>query len=93
MPALLAAFAVVLVFAGAAVAYLTAPHQALLKRRMTAPFSKIAGALALFGALAVLLSLMGPATAVFTWATGLMLLWSIGPVAIGWMRHRRSAGQ
>jgi hypothetical protein len=33
--------------------------------------------------------LMGPATAVFTWMTGLMLLWTIPPVVVGWLRHRQ----
>jgi hypothetical protein len=40
-------------------------------------------------ALALLLAVQGPATAVFTWMTAAMLVWSIVPVTARWWRFRR----
>ena len=54
---------------------------------------RIVGTLLLLLALALLLTVQGPATAVFTWATIAMLVWSIAPVAIGWWRFRRGAAR
>ncbi|WP_332786795.1 hypothetical protein [Sphingomonas sp. PB1R3] len=51
----------------------------------------MAGALLLLIALVLLLTIEGPATAVFTWATGTMLVWSIVPAIVRWWRFRREA--
>lgn len=80
--------AAVCLVAGALAVYLSMPHQALVSS--TAPRSvRFAGAAALVIALGLLLVVMGSATAVFTWATALILLWSVPPVIIGWLRHRK----
>ncbi len=82
--------AAVLLTAGALALYLCAPHQRLLSAPARKPAAWIGAAL-LAAALALLLTMMGPATAVFTWMTALALLWTIPPVVIGWLRFRRSA--
>jgi hypothetical protein len=89
---ILAVLAALLLAAGAAALYIAAPHQSLTvaKAGRTAVY---AGMGALAGALVVLLSLMGPAAAVFTWTTGLMLLWSVPPVLIRWLRYRRESAR
>ena len=84
-----AALAALLLTGGAAGLYLATPHQRLLARPFDAPGLRFGGALCAFGALVLLLMRMGPATAVFTWMTGLMLAWTIPPVVIGWLRHRK----
>ncbi|RYE70320.1 MAG: hypothetical protein EOP17_01090 [Rhizobiaceae bacterium] len=85
---ILALLAAALLVGGATVLYLAAPNQSLTRQKAGPPVA-YAGVAALVGALVVLLSLMGPATAVFTWMTGIMLLWTVPPLAIGWLRHRR----
>ena len=84
---ILALLAAALLLGGAAALYLAVPNQALIADRAGRPAIWV-GLVALVGALVLLLSLMGPATAVFTWLTGLMLLWSLPPLAIGWLRYR-----
>lgn len=89
MTILWAAVAALLLIGAAASLYLAAPHQRLLAGPLNAPALPVAGLLCAVGALALFLMLMGPATAVFTWMTGLMLVWTIPPVVIGWLRHRK----
>ncbi|SEJ86056.1 hypothetical protein SAMN05428950_1048 [Sphingomonas sp. OV641] len=89
MPGWIAAIAII---AGATALYVAAPHQALLaghvvRRRVWA----WGGAALLALALVLLLCVQGPATAVFTWATGAMLVWSVVPVAARWWRFRGEA--
>jgi hypothetical protein len=81
----LAAFATL---AGALCIYVASPHQALVRRPVDARAVRWAGIVLLVAALALLLALQGPATAVFTWATGAMLVWSIVPVVARWWRFR-----
>ena len=78
--------------AGALCLYLAAPNQALLaghvrRRRLWAWL----GVASLIVALLLLRAAMGSATAVFTWATGAMLVWSVVPVAARWWRFRGEA--
>jgi hypothetical protein len=84
-----AALAALLLIGGATGLYLATPHQRLLARPPAAAWSKPAAMICAACALVILLMLMGPATAVFTWMTGLMLLWTIPPVVVGWLRHRQ----
>lgn len=91
MNALAATLAALLLAGGGACFYLTLPHQRLLP----APWpsgKRAAGWLCLAGALAILLCLMGPATAVFTWTIGLMAVWTMPPIIIAWLRHRKATG-
>lgn len=83
----LAAFTTI---AGSVAYYLSSPHQALLAGHVRRPRRWRWAGMALLGvALILLLTLMGPATAVLTWATGAMLVWSIVPVLARWWRFRR----
>lgn len=83
-----AALAVILLVGGAACLYLAAPHQRLLPAPLPRS-AALAGVLGLFAALATLLALMGPATAVFAWTAGLMMAWTLLPIVIGWLRYRK----
>lgn len=78
---------------GALCLYTGTRHQALLRPAVPVRRCRIVGTSFLLIALALLLTVQGPATAVFTWATGAMLVWSIVPVAIGWWRFRRGASR
>ncbi|PCG08579.1 hypothetical protein COA17_12980 [Sphingomonas ginsenosidimutans] len=78
---------------GAMCLYAGTRHQALIRPGVAARPCRIVGTLLLLLALALLLTVHGPATAVFTWATIAMLVWSIAPVAIGWWRFRRGAAR
>lgn len=89
----LATLAGALLTGGALCLYVATPHQRLLATRPAPRPARVAGCVCLAAALAILLALMGPATAVFTWATGLMTAWTILPVAIGWLRHRGETGR
>ena len=85
--------AVVAMIGGALCLYASTRHQALIRSGVAARPCRIVGTLLLSIALALLLTVQGPATAVFTWATGTMLVWSMVPVAIGWWRFRRGAAR
>lgn len=74
---------------GATCLYLAAPHQVLTRRPVNRRALGIGGGIALVASIALLLAVMGPATAVFTWTVGLMMLWSIAPVVIRWLRFRQ----
>jgi hypothetical protein len=89
MSVLAAALAVLLLVGGAAGLYLTTSNQRLVAAPLPSRTARVAGLASLFAALALLLGLMGPATAIFTWMIGLMLAWTIPPVVIGWLRHRK----
>ena len=86
---MLAIPAILLLTFGALCLYAAAPHQVLTTRRLNAKALRLAGAVALVAALVLLLLLMGPAAAVFTWITGMMLLWSVPPVVLRWARFRK----
>lgn len=88
---LAAAIAGALLIGGGVCLYLTTSYQRLLSAPLPLRTARVAGWLGLAAALAILLSLMGPATAIFTWTVGLMMAWTIPPVAIGWLRYRREA--
>jgi hypothetical protein len=74
---------------GATCLYLAAPHQALLDRVPDLRFLRLAGAFGLIVALVLLLTLMGSATAVFTFTIGLMLLWTVAPIVMRWLIFRK----
>ncbi|MFT3964560.1 MAG: hypothetical protein QM690_01600 [Sphingobium sp.] len=74
---------------GAACFYLAAPHQIVLKPPVSGRALQITGAVALLASLVLLLTQMGSATAVFTWTVGLMVLWSVPPIVIRWLRFRK----
>lgn len=85
LPILAAALTMVV---GAGLLYLSTRHQAALARPLGRP-ARWTGALAVVASLLFLLSFMGSATAVFTWLTVLMVLWSLPPVVIRWLGYRR----
>ena len=78
---------------GATALYVSAPHQVLLGGAVNRRLWRIAGGVLLAAALAMLLAMLGPATAVFTWMTGAMLVWSIVPVVASWWRFRGEASR
>ena len=82
---MMAPLAAILTLARATLLYLAAPHQKLARHSGGKP-AAITGAVLLAAALVALLHLLGPATAVFAWATGTMLVWSIVPLAAAWWR-------
>ena len=82
----LAAFALMI---GAGSLYLASPNQMAMTLPVNRETLRIIGIVVLAAALVLLLAQMGPATAVFTWTVGLMLLWSVPPIIIGWLRFRR----
>lgn len=84
-----AMLAVLVLAGGAFCLYLTVPHQRVLAVPLPSHAMRIVGFVGLAAALAILLALMGPATAVFSWTIGLMTAWTIPPVAIGWLHYRK----
>jgi len=78
-----------LLLIGAGALYLASPNQILLASPLAGRGIKLLGIGGLIASLALLLTVMGSATAVFTWTTGLMLLWSVAPVVIRWLRFRK----
>ncbi|SEN69005.1 hypothetical protein SAMN05192583_3320 [Sphingomonas gellani] len=75
--------------AGAVAVYLAAPHQALTTGHVTHRRAwRRAGGAALTLALVLLLTVQGSATAVFTWMTGVMLVWTVVPVVARWWHYR-----
>src|SRR3546814_9801782 len=70
MSVLAAALAVLLLVGGAAGLYLTTSNQRLVAAPLPSRTARVAGLASLFAALALLLGLMGPATAIFTWMIG-----------------------
>ena len=85
-----AAFATI---GGALSVYASTPHQALVRPRADSRPYRMAGALLLLTALVLLLTIEGPATAIFTWATGIMLVWSIMPAIVRWWRFRQGVAR
>lgn len=73
--------------------YVATPHQALFRAALPRKPLIITGCVTLAISLALLLGQMGSATAVFTWMTGLMFLWSVPPVVIRWLRYRRETAR
>lgn len=86
---IIAWLAALVLLTGAACFYLAAPHQIVLKPPVNIRALRIAGGAALVASLVLLLTQMGSATAVFTWTVGLMLLWSVPPIVIRWLRFRK----
>lgn len=83
--------AVVLLICGATLLYMAAPNQSLTRSKVSRPIAFI-GAIALVAALVLLFTIMGSAAAIFTWVTALMLLWTVPPIVIGWLRWRGHRG-
>lgn len=82
----LATFALLI---GAGCLYLASPNQMARKSPVNRRILRLVGIVALMASLALLLTQMGSATAVFTWTVGLMLLWTVPPVVIRWLRFRK----
>lgn len=74
-----------LTVAGALLLYLAAPHQKIATRAWGSR-AMLAGGVALPAGLVLLLTVMGPASAVFAWMTGAMFVWSVVPLAAAWWR-------
>lgn len=88
---ILACLAAIALMIGASGLYLRSPNRALWNDRAPGAMTLALGWGGLVLALALLLAVMGPATAVFTWTTGLMFLWSLPPVAVRWLAYRRES--
>lgn len=76
---------------GATLVYLATPHQKLMRNVACKRAFAATGAAMLFAAALLLMRVMGSATAVFTVIVVAMLLWSLPPLLIGWLRHRAGA--
>lgn len=83
--------AVVLIAISATLFYLGSANQRLLSRALSAKLSAGAGTACGAVALVLLLGYSGPATAVYILLTGLMLLWTVVPLTIAYLRHRGEA--
>lgn len=90
MTALLATGAVVAGVAGALLVYLGAPNQRALGKPLAFRAAMGAGGLAIALSLALLLSVMGIATAIFALIVLLMLVWTLAPFAT---LGRRTSGK
>ncbi|TXS94033.1 hypothetical protein FV139_10500 [Parahaliea maris] len=71
--------------------YLASPHQKLVQRPLPGRALALTGIALGVSTLALLNSYFGPAIAVFILVTGLMLLWSLPPLAIAWLHHKRQS--
>lgn len=78
--------AAALALAGAMALYAAAPHQRLLPKALPRA-GAAAGIAALAGSLALLLTISGPAAAVFVWITAAMTVWSIAPILVAWLKR------
>lgn len=87
-----AIMATILLLAGALTLYATTKHQALLASAAPRRVGRIGGLL-VASALVGFLNIAGPATAVFIWITGLMLVWSLVPILAKWLRWRAEEGR
>ena len=72
---------------GALCLYLASPHQKLLPHRALPVPLIAAGTVLLLASFALLRTYFSPAIAVFILLTTLMLLWSLPPLLIAWLRH------
>lgn len=79
------------IIVGAALIYLATPHQKLARRVMAKPLLLTAGSMLVAIAAYLLMTIMGAATAIFTVIIVIMLLWSLPPLLIAWLRHRMDA--
>jgi len=86
---ILAWLAALALVAGTTCLYTATPHQALLTGPARGPVQRWIGFVCLTSSLVLLLLVMGPATAVFTWTVGAMLMWSVPPIVVRWLRYRK----
>lgn len=84
----MALVAALLCATGAVLLYLASPNQQLARKPMRGRILAGLGGIALIGALALLLGVSGPATAIFVWMTLAMLVWSVVPLGVAWWRWR-----
>lgn len=75
--------------AGATGFYLAARHQALLPHPLTARQAFPASILFLAAAAGLFARVFSPATALYSLAVVLMVAWSIGPLAVALIHHRK----
>ncbi|WP_116368159.1 hypothetical protein [Parahaliea mediterranea] len=88
MNTLLALATLACLIAAALGLYLASPHQKLTTRTLPARTLALSGC-ALVGVSFYLLNrYFGSATSVFLLLTALMLLWSLPPLAVAYLRHR-----
>ncbi|HEY4548210.1 MAG TPA: hypothetical protein VIG90_17525 [Pedomonas sp.] len=80
-------------FLAALALYLASPHQQLLPSRPWPRATAMTGLLAMAVSLGCLLEIMGPATAVFTALTLLMLFTTLPPLLFAWLRYRKVPGR
>lgn len=75
---------------GAFSLYLASPNQRLLSRALPKRLMAFMGMGFLLISLILLWTYSGPATSVFILLTGAMLVWTVFPAAIAYVRHRSS---
>ena len=80
-----------LMVSGAGLLYLASPNQKLVGRTVPCRLFSIVGLMSLVTALPLLLKYSGSGTSVFILITGVMLLWTILPMAIAYFRHKQEA--
>lgn len=81
--------AAVLIVLGAGLLYLASPNQRLYAAALPLRLLALTGMLLLLVALLLLLQFSGSATSVFILLTGVMLMWTVPPMVIGYLRHKR----
>lgn len=89
MTALLLIAAAVLILLGAGLLYLASPNQRLNVAALPSTLLAWAGLLLLLFALILLLQFSGSATSVFILLTGVMFVWTVPPMVIGYLQHKR----
>ena len=72
--------------------YLASRHQKLLSKALPRKTLGTAGSVLALASLVLLRQVSGPAVSVFILMTGLMLLWTLVPLAIAYNRARREQG-
>ncbi|TLM77045.1 hypothetical protein ACONUD_08950 [Microbulbifer harenosus] len=89
MTVLLLSSAALLIALGAGLLYLASPNQRIFSSVLPARPLLWAGLLLLALALVLLLQYSGTATSVFILLTGVMFTWTIPPMVIAYLRHKR----
>jgi len=81
------ASAVFLIISGSMLLYLASRNQKVTVRALPGRIFSLVGGLSLVTALVLLRQYSGSATSVFILMTGVMLVWTIPPMVIAYLRH------
>ena len=89
MTSLLLISAALLIVLGSGLLYLASRNQRLCSTTLPARVLAWGGILLLVFALTLLLQYSGTGTAVFILITGTMFMWTVPPMVIGYLQHKR----